>query len=88
MIDGTTITQAVIVLALALAAYLRSKSTQTKVDQAKTTGAENADKLDTIHDLVNSRLTQALDDIATLRTYITSNAKPGDPPIPPTAAHP
>ena len=51
-------------------------------DLLAATSTVTQEKLDEIHVLVNSRLTAALEEIATLRTYLDGIVRPGDPQPP------
>jgi hypothetical protein len=66
--------------------YKRQDEVAKKVAEVATTvetaNSVTNDRLEEIHVLVNSRLTDALNEIARLRDYLDANARPGDPTPP------
>ena len=86
---GPVLAPGIAAVLLALASYLRSLSTNPKINPARAERkqlsndvADIATTADSTHDLVNSRMTAVIDDVRALSEWITANARPGDPPPP------
>jgi uncharacterized membrane protein len=73
---------ALIAVLLALAAYLRSRSTNPTINPAAAKRAEIGEVVADVKTLVDGRMTAVVTDLNALAEWIIVNRKPEDPPAP------